>query len=103
MGMERLQQFKSSWPEGFYNSIPNDVVTFGTKRKHLTVGENIGMDPEEIYAYVIGLRVSQCNLHLQQVLSTELTACPPWAVSLLEQWLVYVGVVKDEAFSSVHA
>ena len=37
----------------------------------------IVMDPGAICACVIGLLISQRDLDLQQVLSTELTACPP--------------------------
>ena len=68
------------------NSLSSDVVTFGTKRKHFKVGDNFFLDPEAIYACVIGLLNSQCDLNMQQVLSTDLTA---WGKPLESQHWKY--------------
>ena len=64
VGSEQLTQFEASWPDGFYNKLSKQVVTFAEKKKRLSVG-------------VIGLPVSQRDLDLQQVLATELAAYPP--------------------------
>lgn len=77
IGREQLIRFERLWPEGFYNSLSNEVVTFATKKKRLTVGEHAVIDQEAIYARVIGLLVSQRDLNFQQVIATELTAYPP--------------------------
>ena len=77
IGANQLIQFEALWPEGFYNSLAKQVTTFAAKKKCLTIEENSVMDQEAIYARVIGLLVSQRDLDLQQVLSTELTAYPP--------------------------
>lgn len=77
IGADQLKQFEASWPEGFYTSLTKQVVTFGVKKKRLTVEEHPVMDQEAIYARVIGLLVSQRDLDLKRVLATELTAYPP--------------------------
>ena len=77
VGSEQLTQFEASWPDGFYNKLSKQVVTFAEKKKRLSVGENSVVDQEAIYARVIGLPVSQRDLDLQQVLATELAAYPP--------------------------
>ena len=77
IGREQLKQFEASWPDGFYNTLSKQVVTFVERKKHLSVGESAIVDQEAIYARVIGLLVSQRDLDLQQVLATELTAYPP--------------------------
>ena len=74
---EQLKQFEASWPDGFYNTLSKQVVTFAERKKRLPVGESAIVDQEAIYARVIGLLVSQRDLDLQQVLATELTAYPP--------------------------
>ena len=74
---EQLKQFEASWPDGFYNTLSKQVVTFAERTKRLPVGESAIVDQEAIYARVIGLLVSQRDLGLQQVLSTELTAYAP--------------------------
>ena len=74
---EQLKQFEASWPDGFYNTLSKQVVTFAERTKRLSVGESAIVDQEAIYARVIGLLVSQHDLDLQQVLATELTAYPP--------------------------
>ena len=78
IGREQLKQFEASWPDGFYNTLSKQVVTFAERKKRLSVGESAIVDQEAIYyARVIGLLVSQRDLNLQQVLATELTAYPP--------------------------
>ena len=76
-GAEQMMQFERSWPEGFYTSLSNEVVTFFTKKKRLTVEEHAVIDHEAIYARVTDLLVSQRDLNFQEVLATELTAYPP--------------------------
>ena len=68
------------------NSLSSDVVTFGTKRKHFKVGDNTFMDPEAMYACVIGLLISHHDLNIQQVLLAELTA---WGKPLESQYWKY--------------
>ena len=79
VGREHLKQFEASWPDGFYNTLSKQFVTFAERTKRLSVGESAIVDQEAIilYARVIGLLVSQRDLDLQQVLATELTAYPP--------------------------
>ena len=74
---EQLKQFEASWPDGFYNTLSKQVVTFAERKKRLYVGDSAIVDQEAVYARVIGLLVSQRDLDLQQVLATELTAYPP--------------------------
>ena len=54
------------------------MVTFASRKKHVLVGEHKVLDQEAIYARVIGLLVSNRDLDLAQVLSTELAAYPPY-------------------------
>lgn len=75
-GLEQLETFESSWPEGFYNTIKGQVVTFSAKRKVIKVGDVAVIDQEAIYARVIGLMVSQRELDLNEVLGCELAAYP---------------------------
>ena len=77
IGTRQLTQFEASWPEGFYNSLSKQVVTFSTKKKHFTIGESAVVDQEAIYARIFGLLVSQRDLNIEQVLATELAAYPP--------------------------
>jgi len=77
IGADQLIQFEALWPEGFYSSLAKQVTTFAAKKKRLTIDDNPVMDQEATYARVIGLLVSQRDLDLEQVLSTELTAYPP--------------------------
>lgn len=77
IGKEQLQQFENSWPEGFYGRLSKRVVTFASHKKHVLVGEHKVLDQEALYARVIGLLVSNRDLDLTEVLSTELAAYPP--------------------------
>ena len=76
-GKELLECFEMSWAEGFYDPIPSKVVTLAEKKNTIPVGGSGDIDPEAIYARVSGLLISQRELDLNQVLSTELTANPP--------------------------
>ena len=69
-----MEALESSWPEGFYNTIKWQVVTFSGNRKAADV---IFIDQEAIYARVIGLMVSQLDVDFGQVISSELAAYPP--------------------------
>ena len=64
IGTRQLTQFEASWPEGFYNSLSKQVVTFSTKKKRLTIGVSAVVDQEAIYSRVIGLLVSQRDLNM---------------------------------------
>ena len=77
IGTAQLVHFEKSWPEGFYNSLSKEVVTFASKKKRLVVGEHVVLDQEAIYARVIGLLVSQRDFDFQNVLVTEQAAYPP--------------------------
>jgi hypothetical protein len=77
VGADQLKQFEASWPDGFYTSLPKQVITFAHQKKSLTVQEHAVMNQEAIYARVIGLLVSQRDLDVKSVLAAELTAYPP--------------------------
>lgn len=77
LGQEQMEALEPSWPEGFYNPIKTQVVTFSSKRKAVKVGDVAVIDQEAIYARVIGLMVSQRDVDLGEVLSCELAAYPP--------------------------
>ena len=55
LGQEQMEALESSWPEGLYNTIKWQVVTFSGNRKAAEVGDVIFIDQEAIYARVIGL------------------------------------------------
>ena len=74
MGQEQMEALESSWPEGFYNTIKWQVVTFSGNRKAVKVGDVTIIDQEAIYARVIGLMVSQRDVDFGQVISCELAA-----------------------------
>ena len=59
LGQEQIETFESSWPEGFYNTIKRQVVTFSGNRKAVKIGDVTIVDQEAIYARVMGLMVSQ--------------------------------------------
>ena len=48
VGREQLKQFEASWPDGFYNTLSKQVVTFADKTKRLSVGESATVDQEAI-------------------------------------------------------
>ena len=77
LGQEQMEALESSWPEGFYNTIKRQVVTFSGNRKAVKVGDVTIIDQEAIYARVIGLMVSQRDVDFGQVISCELAAYPP--------------------------
>ena len=77
IGKEQLNDFETTWPEGFYCRLSKHVVTFESRNKHALVGQHKIMDQEAIYARVIGLLVSNRDFDLQKVLSIELAAYPP--------------------------
>ena len=77
LGQEQMEVFESSWPEGFYNTIKRQVVTFSDNMKAVKVGDVTVLDQEAIYARVIGLMVSNRDVDFGQVLSCELAAYPP--------------------------
>ena len=52
IGREQLKQFEASWPDGFYNTLSKQVVTFAERKKRLSVGESAIVDQEAIYARV---------------------------------------------------
>ena len=76
IGKMQMEQFERGWPDGFYNSISKNVVTFALKGKHIKVGEHIIINQEAIYARIIGLLVSDRNLDLSHVFACELAAFP---------------------------
>ena len=75
IGTRQLTQFEASWPEGFYNSLSKQVVTFSTKKKRLTIGESAVVDQEAIYARIIGLLVSQHDLLYKEETSHNCGEC----------------------------
>ena len=77
LGQEQMEALESSWPEGFYNTIKRQVVTFSGNRKAVKVGDVTIIDQEAIYARVIGLMVSQQDVDFGQVVSCELAAYLP--------------------------
>jgi len=77
LGQEQMEAFESSWPEGFYNTIKWQVVTFSGNKKAVKVGDVTVIDQEAIYARVIGLMVSERDVDFGQLLSCELAAYPP--------------------------
>ena len=76
-GQEQMETFESSWPEGFYNTIKRQVVTFSGNRKAVKIGDVTIVVQKAIYARVISLKVSQRDVDFGQVLSFELAAYPP--------------------------
>ena len=58
VGREQLKQFEASWPDGFYNTLSMQFVTFAERTKRLYVGESAIVDQEAIHARVIGMLVS---------------------------------------------
>jgi len=77
LGQEQMEALESSWPEGFYNTIKRQVVTFSGNRKAVKIGDVTSIDQEAIYARVIGLMVSQRDVDFGHVISCELAAYPP--------------------------
>ena len=76
VGQKLMNDFESSWPEGFYGKMSMKVTTFAFKRKHLAV-EGKPIDPEALYLKAIGLLASDRPLDLNEVISYELGAYPP--------------------------
>ena len=58
LSQEQLETYESSLPEGFYNSIKQQTITFSDTKKAVKVGDAAVIDQEAIYARVIGLIVS---------------------------------------------
>ena len=52
IGREQLKQFEASWPDGYYNTLSKQVVTFAERKQRLSVGESAIVDQEAIYARV---------------------------------------------------
>ena len=57
LGPEQMEAFESTWPEGFYNTIKRQVVTFSGQT--VKIGDVTVIDQEAIDVRVIGLMVSQ--------------------------------------------
>ena len=71
-GQEQMEALESSWFEGFYNTIRQQVVTFPGNRKAIKFGDVTVIDQEVIDARVIGQVVSQRDVDFGQELSCEL-------------------------------
>ena len=61
LGQEQMEALESSWPEGFYNTIKRQVVTFSGNRKAVKVGDVTIIDQEAIYTRVIVWHGSPCH------------------------------------------
>ena len=54
LGKSQLQAFKSTWPEGFYDPIKQEIKTLAFNRKSVNVGKDCVIDHEAIYARMLG-------------------------------------------------
>lgn len=77
LGQQAMKDFKSGWPESFYEPLGKLVVTMDVKKKHILVGKERVYDQELIYARVIGLLASSREINFDDVLAFELAAYPP--------------------------
>ena len=77
LGQEQFETYESSLPEGFYNSIKQQTITFSDTKKAVKVGDTAVIDQKAIYARVIGLTMHQRELDLTHVLRCDLAAYPP--------------------------
>ena len=50
IGTSQLQEFEKSWPEGFYERLSKQVITFSSKKKHIVLKGDPVVDPDAIYA-----------------------------------------------------
>lgn len=75
IGQELLVTFESSWPAGFYATLPRKVVTMLSMRKKIKVGNIPVYDTNLIYSRVVGLQSSR-SLGMDEVLKFELSPVP---------------------------
>jgi len=75
IGNKQMQEFESTWPEGFHSVIPNKVVTMAVSKKHIKVDGLPVYDTELIYTRVMCLQQSR-EIDVKDVLSYELSPVP---------------------------
>ena len=78
IGKQQLEEFESSWPDGFYRTIPKKVKTMTSNAKSNTdsVGDKSCVDLNAIYSRVIGLLASSQEVDIHDVFSHELAPVP---------------------------
>ena len=74
IGREQMKQFEASYPDGFYNTLSKQVVTFAERKQRLSVGESAIVDQEAIYARVT--TVSQRLLTSPTAIVMDVSADP---------------------------
>ena len=73
-GKDQMRTFQTRWPKKFYSKISKEMKTH---KKRLPIGGTPVIDQEAIYAWVIGLFISNMSLDFNVTLTGELSAYPP--------------------------
>lgn len=76
IGQAAMTKFESTWPGGFYNTIPKNAETMAATCKSVRVGESKVYDLNSIYTRVIALLCSERDVDVREVLSHELAPVP---------------------------
>ena len=78
-----MKEFRSSWPEGFYDTISTkEIVLFNAKQRHILIEGKKVFDPNLVYVRAMGLLISIRDLNFNEVISRE---CPPLPASMFDE------------------
>ena len=76
VGTEMVKLYESTWPGGFYDTLPKKVRTTAITKKHIQVGSAKVYDTNLIYSRIIGLQASGREMNLKEVLKYESSPIP---------------------------
>ncbi len=76
IGTKQLKDFESNLPGGFHDTIIMNVETMSIMKKSIDAGDKKVYDTNLIYSRVIGLQASSRDVHISDVLQSELSPVP---------------------------
>ena len=83
IGVRMMNQFRTSWPEGFHQIISSkEVVLFNTKQRHILIEGKKVFDPNLVYTRAMGLLLSKRDLNFNDIMSHE---CSPLPASMFDE------------------
>jgi hypothetical protein len=100
IGISQMQTFESTWPTGFYDTIPRKITTMTVTKKHVSVGEVKVFDIGLIYSRVIGLQASSREVDIDDVLAHELAPIPTSMFTESGEMRISKGEVCSEETTS---
>ena len=81
IGITFMHIFETNWPEGFYDPIIKQIVTFTWVGIPLKLGTETVYDPEIIYGRVFGLQSSSRSTNINDISIPKLA---PFATAMFD-------------------